>query len=69
MCAHGGGAQFLYGPDDAYLEQRVREITGVSDVLLAMEFSSESGQNTPFPVESWEHSDYLITPTFLPDPH
>jgi hypothetical protein len=189
--AHGGGVEFLYGPNDAYLDQRVQEVTDTNDVLLAMEFlatvsgtvngvricldltqqevnqrlplqaylwsaggtllstgsasegiesfapcfyqislgtwvhinafqryvvgfwirggqysyvphgfdgdisnattghlgapsnanstvgagnglyayTSQFGQNTPFPVESWENSDYLITPRFIPDPH
>ncbi len=25
--------------------------------------------NPPFPTDSWENSDYLISPRFIPDPH
>jgi hypothetical protein len=38
--AHGGGAEFLYVATDAYIEQRVQEVTDTNDVLLAMEFET-----------------------------
>ncbi|HEX6686972.1 MAG TPA: DUF4082 domain-containing protein [Candidatus Limnocylindrales bacterium] len=38
--AHGGGAEFLYIATDAYIEQRIQEVTDTNDVLLAMEFET-----------------------------
>lgn len=38
--AHGGGVEFLYIATDAYLEDRVQEVTDTNDVLLAMEFET-----------------------------
>ena len=38
--AHGGGVEYLYVATDAYLDDRVQEVTDTSDVLLAMEWLS-----------------------------
>src|SRR5215510_6437659 len=38
--AHGGGVEYLYVATDAYLDERVQEVTDTSDVLLAMEWLS-----------------------------
>jgi hypothetical protein len=36
--AHGSGAEYLYTPTDAYLAERVQEVTDTEDVLLAVEW-------------------------------
>ena len=32
-------------------------------------YAYTSGPGLPFPTESWESSDYLVSPVFTPDPH
>jgi hypothetical protein len=42
-------------------------VVGAGNGLYA--YTSVSGPDSPFPVESWENSDYLISPRFVSDPH
>jgi hypothetical protein len=61
------GGQYSYVPN-GFDEERDTTATGHL-IATSSRYAYAPFNSAPFPTESWENADYLVSPAFTPDPH
>src|SRR5690349_12528719 len=61
------GGQYSYVPN-GFDEEHSNAPTGHLVAGTGL-YAYTVGGGTPFPTDSWENADYLVSPAFTPDPH